>query len=199
MSKTILAVGAHYDDAEMSCGGTLYMHVMRGDKVVVGITNSDDDLAGDPKKRYLEQLEANVFSRFNIITFCSMDEDHSVIKELDDLHPDIIFVPFKKDTHQHHIRASRIGMSVGRKKYITTYIYDSGSAYDFHPNVFSLIDFDLKLKLVKHFKSQIERKTIKINIIKKKEAYWASLITDAEKAYAEAFIVRKLIYRRALC
>ena len=31
----ILAIGAHYDDIELGCGGTLAKHISKGDKVIV--------------------------------------------------------------------------------------------------------------------------------------------------------------------
>ena len=45
MSKNILAVGAHFDDIELGCGGSLAKHSIDGDKVfayvatVSGFTN----------------------------------------------------------------------------------------------------------------------------------------------------------------
>ena len=114
--------------------------------------------------------------------------------ELDELEPDVVFSMYEKDTHQHHRRAARIGSSVGRKKYITSYIYDSGSAYDFHPNVFSLIDKLDKEMLIAQFISQIKRGTIQIDMIQKKWAYWASVVSE-KGGYAEAFITKKLRYR----
>jgi hypothetical protein len=84
--------------------------------------------------------------------------------------------------------------AVGRKRHITILFYDSGSTYDFHPNVFSLIDFDKKLEILKCYKSQIDRASINIDIVKKKNAYWASLITEIPTAYAEGFVARKMRY-----
>ena len=41
MTKDILAVGAHPDDVEFSCGGTLLRHISEGDKVtILHMTNS---------------------------------------------------------------------------------------------------------------------------------------------------------------
>ena len=37
----VMGVGAHYDDLELGCGGTLMKHVQKGDKVtMVTITDS---------------------------------------------------------------------------------------------------------------------------------------------------------------
>jgi len=191
--KVILAIGGHFDDVEMGCGGTLLKHIDNGDSVIVAITNSDDKLAGSPRIRLNEQANANKISGFSINMFTSKHSIERIIGFLDLKYPDIIFSMFENDTHQHHIRASRIGLAVGRKKNITVFQYDGGSSYNFNPNIFSIIDFDKKLKLLNHFKSQIERKTIKINIMRKKLEYWGSLVSD-ENVCAEAFFVRKMEY-----
>uniref|UniRef100_A0A6M3IZG7 Putative N-acetylglucosaminylphosphatidylinositol de-N-acetylase n=1 Tax=viral metagenome TaxID=1070528 RepID=A0A6M3IZG7_9ZZZZ len=191
--KTILALGSHFDDVEMGCGGTLVKHATNGDRVLIAITNSDDNLAGDIAIRREEQISACFLYGATFSLYKSSDPEHYIIKELDCLSPDILFIHFDKDTHQHHVRASRIGMSVGRKKNISAFFYDGGSSYDFHPNVFSIISMKKKLELVNCFKSQIDRGTIKINLMKKKEAYWGSLISN-EDVYAEGFIGSKLMY-----
>jgi LmbE family N-acetylglucosaminyl deacetylase len=192
--KTILAIGAHYDDVEMGCGGTLCQHVKNGDKVYVAITSSDDPYAGSTKERGKEQKKCDSITGFETIMFKISDPISKVIGKLDLIKPNIIFSMYEKDTHQDHRRAFQIGASVGRKKHITTYTYDSGSAYEFYPNIFNLIDFSEKEKLISCFKSQIERGTVKVDIIKNKEMYWASLVCDDVGAYAEGFVVRKLKY-----
>ena len=195
MGRLILAVGAHYDDVEMGCGGTLIQHVRSGDKVIIAITSSDDPYAEDPKERRKEQKGCDKFTGFEAILFKVGDPISKIIGKLDLIKPQIIFSMYEKDTHQDHRRAFEIGAAVGRKKYITTYTYDSGSAYEFYPNIFNLINFSDKERMISCFKSQIERGTIKVDIIKKKEMYWASLVCDDPEAYAEGFVVRKLKYQ----
>ncbi len=196
----ILIVSAHYDDFELGCGGTILKHIEKGDEVHLAITSSDEHRTGDMLDRYKEQEKSatiigidmgNVyrFSYHNII-----DNMHNIIGELDCISPDLVFTQYKYDTHQDHQRASLIGQAVGRKRNITTLFYDSGSSYDFNPNVYSLINWSMKLKLLECYKTQIEREAIRIDILKKKNAYWASLITDVEDAFAEGFVVRKMIY-----
>ena len=194
----ILAVGAHYDDIEIGCGGTLLKHAEKGDKIFFGITSSDETRTGDMAVRYNEQLEsARILDiePFDIYRFSYFaDEVHDIIGELDKLSPDIVFTHHEFDTHQDHRRSSIIGHAVGRKRHTTTLFYDSGSSYNFNPNVFSTIDYDKKCKLMQCFESQIEFKAISIDIIKKKNEHWATLLTDKPCTYAEGFISRKMIY-----
>jgi len=197
--KTILAIGAHFDDIELGCGGTLYKHIQMGHKVIIGITSADEIRTGSIVVRRGEQLESmKLLGISNLPNYLyegfKDDELDYLIKDFDSFNPDIIFVPFDKDTHQDHVRASTIGKAVGRKRNITTFFYDSGSTYEFQPNIFSIIDFDFKYKLLKCFKSQIECGAINIDIVKKKNSYLASLVTEVEGKYAEGFTVRKMIY-----
>jgi len=196
--KRILAIGAHYDDIEMGCGGTLSKHIQKGDEVFFGITSSDEYRTGDKKDRYQEQiLSAGIMGLHfeNIYTYSYNDEVHDVIGRLDSIKPDIVFTHHELDTHQDHRRASIIGQAVGRKRTTTTLFYDSGTAYDFHANVFSIIHFPLKEKLIRCFKSQLELGAISLDIVEKKNLYWGSLISSAEVEHAEGFVVRKMKWK----
>ena len=53
----ILAIGAHPDDVEYGCAGTLIQHVQRGDNVFIMII-TDGAQGGDPEIRRQEQLAA---------------------------------------------------------------------------------------------------------------------------------------------
>ncbi len=53
----ILAIGAHPDDLELSCGGTLILHVQGGDDVFLMVI-TDGSMGGDPEIRRQEQLDA---------------------------------------------------------------------------------------------------------------------------------------------
>ncbi len=54
-----------------------------------------------------------------------------------------------------------------------------------------MIDYKKKYKLMSCFKSQIDCGAVNLDIIKKKNTYWASLISE-EESYAEGFMVRKM-------
>lgn len=191
----ILAIGAHYDDIELGCGGTLIKHSRKGDKIVLAITRSDETRTGNMNVRYREQLNsAKLFGLIGsqILRFSKEDEISNIIGDLDAVEPDIIFTHFENDTHQHHRIASQIGQAVGRKRHITTAFYDSGTSYDFYPNMFSIIDMKLKLHLINCFKTQIDCGAINVDIAERKAAFYASLISSEENEYAEGFVVRKM-------
>ena len=194
----ILAIGAHYDDIEIGCGGTLLKHIEKGDEVHFAITSSDEFRTGIPGERLYEQtasLDMMGVKERILNLFSYREEVHNIIGELDKIHPDTIFTQFEFDTHQDHRRAFIIGQAVGRKRDITTLFYDSGAAYNFNPNMLSIINFQSKLKLLKCYKTQIDCGAVNLDILKKKDAYWASLITDIANSFAEGFVVRKMKWR----
>lgn len=191
----ILAIGAHYDDIELGCGGTLLKHKRNDHNIFFAIIRSDETRTGSPNVRYREQLNAvkilDVPSS-NLIRFGKDDSFSDIVGRLDLIEVDVIFTHFENDTHQHHRYASQIGQAVGRKEYITTAFYDSGSSYDFHPNVYSLIDMKFKLNLVNCFKTQIASGAINLSIAERKAAFYASLISTGDNRHAEGFVVRKM-------
>ncbi len=196
MGKKIIAIGAHYDDIEMGCAGTLKKHNDKGDDVYMIVTASDEFRTGDPKLRCSEQLD--VLECFNmsddkLLLFKSTDDYDGIVHTLDNMKPDLIYVQHEKDTHQAHRRANAIGQSVGRKKNIMTLFYSAGSSYEFSPTLFSLIDFNFKMRVLKCFPSQISKGVIRIDTMKKYNAYLASLIKEGDY-YAEGFIIRKMVY-----
>lgn len=192
----VLAIGAHYDDVEIGVGGTLSKHISKGDDVFIAITNADESRTGSVNVRYNEQLDSLYLlgiNRENLFLFNSDDDISDIVGCLDILNPTLVYTMFEMDTHQAHRRCSYIGQAVGRKLYIQLVFYNSGSSYDFYPNTFSIIDFNFKKQLLECFESQIKWKAINMDIIRKRESFWASIITEAD-AYAEGFIIRKMLY-----
>jgi N-acetylglucosamine malate deacetylase 1 len=197
--KKVLAIGAHFDDIEIGCAGTLLQHSINGDEIHFSILNANEEKTGSIDDRFREQTES--LSEFNI-DFCNLIifngfklyHDYEIINRLDELKPDIIYIPWEKDSHQDHRRCFKVGMSVGRKRYITTLMYHCGSSIDFIPNLFNIIDWKKKLKILNMFETQIHHGAINIDIIKAKERYFATLISDKEYEYAEGFVSRKMRY-----
>jgi LmbE family N-acetylglucosaminyl deacetylase len=196
MHKKILAIGAHFDDIEIGVGGTLIKHIDNGDTVYLAITEWDEHRTGDPDIRMNEQRRAlkvlNIPEK-NLLVFKTEMYEYDIVGILDQINPTTIYTMYAHDTHQAHRKASSIGQAVGRKLTSQVVFYNSGTSVDFSPNVFSIIDFETKQDILKCFESQINLKAVNIDFIKRRESYWASLITD-KQVYAEGFVIRKMIY-----
>ncbi|GAG54823.1 unnamed protein product, partial [marine sediment metagenome] len=185
--KKVIAIGAHYDDIELGCAGTLKKHVDKGDDVRFVVLSSDEFRTGNANVRYMEQqrsLKLIGLPDQSLILFKSKDGYSTIINYLDKLSSNIIYTQYDKDTHQDHRRASEIGQAVGRKKEITTLFYSSGTSYEFYPNIFSIIDFDFKMKVLDCFNSQIIAGAVRIDTTKKYNLYLASLVKEGDH-YAE--------------
>lgn len=194
MSK-VLAIGAHYDDVEIGVGGTLYKHIEKDDEVVIAITDSDEWRTGHPEARRKEQLDALKtmgIPNSQLILFRNDAGIPEIINALDAENPDIVYTQFELDSHQAHRRCSQIGRAVSRKPDIQLFFYNSGSAYGFNPNAFSIIDCGWKFTLLNCFKSQIDMKVIDLSGIDLREHLWGSSIAT-KPCWAEAFVIGKML------
>lgn len=198
MRRVVLAVGAHFDDIEIGCIGTLLQHILiENDRVIFAVTNSDDNLAGPIFKRIEEQKLVMNYIGLNpetsLRTFKSSDSHEDIVGSLDRIEPDIIFAPYYRDSHQHHVRASKVAISLMRRRDTSSYFYSSGSSIDFHPNVYSQIDYSEKETILGFYKTQIQNDSINLDIIKTRSRYFGSLFSNTI-AYAEGFIVNRERY-----
>ena len=171
----IIAVGAHPDDIELACGGTLAYAVNQGHDVtmIVVTGNSSLDHHGNSIRTDLEakseQLNAAKklgVSQIEILGFEDMDVPYSkeLVSRLDkiinDINPDITFTHFVFDTHQDHIRTAQSTLSAARKQN-TILLYEpinpSGRGYmPFRAQVYFDISstIDNKISSLKEHKSQ---------------------------------------------
>lgn len=154
----ILAIGAHLDDIELACGGTLAKAISHGDivKMVVmsksGYTNYDGKLMRTDEEAVEEGKHAAGIlgvSDIQILDFenKNVQYHYTVIEELDkiinDFNPDIIFTHHIFDTHQSHEGTAKSTLSAARRRN-TIYMYEpivpSGRSYvAFHPQMYAEI------------------------------------------------------------
>lgn len=189
----ILAIGAHFDDVEVGCGGTLLKYCDKNYEIFVAITHSSEFRTGDPGVRLKEQYESCeiLCCRKNLRLFIPSDKMADIIGDLDKIKPDIIYAPYHKDTHQDHVYASKIGLAVGRHRNMNVFFYDSGSAYDFNPTSFSVINHEKKGFLIKCFDSQLKKMVINLGELKQKELNWGYLTSEVG-CYAEGFVIHRM-------
>ena len=118
----ILAVGAHGDDIELACGGTLAKAIECNHQVeMVLVTGSGSDDHNDVVIRNKDEAKREAIMAATILGVDNLHilgyQDTNVpysaelISKLDkiilEFNPDIIFTHFVFDTHQDHIRTAR--------------------------------------------------------------------------------------------
>jgi len=118
MPVDILAIGAHPDDVELGCGGTLIKHIANGYSVaIVDLTRGELGTRGNAEVRLLEARKAadllKIQERINLEMrdgFFVNDEAHQMelIEHIRFFQPKIILAPSVHDRHPDHGRAARL-------------------------------------------------------------------------------------------
>lgn len=174
----IIAIGAHLDDIELACGGTLAKAIKNGHKVKVlimsksGYTNKDgkvqrsNDIAVKEGKEALNTLGIKDIEILDFptkdIPFCS-DVVNAIDLVISKYNPDIIFTHHPFDTHQAHEGVAKATIAAARRKN-TVYFYEpiapSGRSYvSFKPMLYVDIDetIDTKIASLKKHKSEYKK------------------------------------------
>ena len=165
--KNILAFGAHPDDIELGCAGTLRKFVKAGHDVYLCVLSEGQE-AGDPKVRRKEQEEATrrlgakelilghwVDTKFEVSKE-SVDFIESVVAKVK---PYEIYCNYKEDTHQDHRVLAQCVMSATRYNKRVLF-YEDYTSIHFQPDIFVDIEDVLedKLNVIKAFESQVSRR-----------------------------------------
>ncbi len=118
MKVDILAIGAHPDDVELGCGGTLYKLIKSGKSVaIVDLTKGELGTRGTGETRKIEAAEASkilgISYRENLGMkdgFFQNDEEHQlqVVKMIRKYRPEILFCNAIEDRHPDHGKGSKL-------------------------------------------------------------------------------------------
>lgn len=125
----ILAIGAHFDDVEIGCGGTLARHQKQGDKVFVQvITNSeyqnhDGRVMRERKVALTEGQKAAGILGFNLIcngyetkqVFYNYKLIEDINRVIDDHQIDLVYTHWDFDVHQDHQAIGKATLAAARK------------------------------------------------------------------------------------
>jgi len=114
MKLDLLAIGAHPDDVELGCSGTLIKEIKRGKKVgILDLTQGELGTRGTIETRYAEAAEAasimGVSVRENLRMrdgFFRNDEEHQLqlVRALRKYRPEIVIANILEDRHPDHGR-----------------------------------------------------------------------------------------------
>jgi bacillithiol biosynthesis deacetylase BshB1 len=118
MKLDILAFGAHPDDIEISCAGTILKHIEMGYKVgIIDLTAGELGTRGNKELRLQEAQKAaemmGVIVRENLFMrdgFFKNDEEHQlkIIQKIRQYQPEIILANAPIDRHNDHGRAAAL-------------------------------------------------------------------------------------------
>lgn len=180
--RVVMAIGAHPDDVEIGCGGTLLAHRQAGDRVIV-LTLSRGRKGGQGETRAEESARAALALDAELLladledTRISEGPDTiSVISQAITLHgPSVLYTHTSHDVHQDHRNVHRATL-VAARSVKSIFCYQSpSSTIDFHPTCFVDISqqLDRKLEVLRVFESQADRRYLAPELLRATAYYWS--------------------------
>ena len=193
----VLAIGAHPDDIEYGCGGTLTLYAQRGHNVYLFVA-SDGSLGGDPAVREGEQEDSKVVIGARQVFWgryrdTEVPYNRELIVRLEtvirQVKPTMIFVNHPDDTHQDHRHLAQAAVSATR--YVPNFLFfEVPSTQHFAPNCYTNIEkvLDRKLACLEAHHSQVTKTNIEDLTILELAVSCANFRgIQARVKYAEAF------------
>lgn len=211
-NRNILAVGAHADDIEIGCGGTVAMHVKKCDNVILLVT-------GDPSYAYYDgrvlrskeegrkemECGAKILGCKKLITLgfenknvpYSAEAIEAINKVIDDYNIDTIYTHWYHDTHQDHMRTTQSVLAAGR--YVPSILmyepeYPAGRSYLGFRNQYYVdisLTFEIKMNALKCHESQVKKYGDRF--LEAVEARAKHRGYEIQSQYAECFEIIRLL------
>jgi len=176
--KVILAIGAHPDDIEIGCGGTIKKHVLKGDDVYYVIATNGEK-GGDGDERVSEAKKAAQLMGVKGIDFLN-------IKDTFVTHDGYV-------VHLLDMNIAKSSLSASRNMKNSIFYYEAPSTtLEFTPIAFSGITetFESKMECINQFVSQEKKDYVERQAIVDLSKFRGKMINVE---YAEAFEVVRLI------
>lgn len=207
----VLAIGAHLDDIELGCGGTIAKHVKSNDRVCMYVlTDSEYAAYNNPPLRTKAvaseegQEAASILGVDNLI--CeelktkklrySIDLIERINKVVDDLGADLVYTHWIHDVHQDHSAVGRATLNAAR--HVPGVLMYRSNWYatnaPFNGNFFVDISstIETKIKAIKTHKTEYQKFGEKWIDFVKHQNRNSGIEMDVE--YAEVFEVIKYLW-----
>jgi LmbE family N-acetylglucosaminyl deacetylase len=198
----VLAIGAHPDDIEFGCAGTLMKYADTGHGVYTMVLTGGG-MGGSKGVRQKEAEAAALQMGVKEIFWGSYQDTElplnkslidDIEKTLESVQPSFIFIHHRHDTHQDHRVLAQAAISATR--YVKNVLFFEGpTSVDFSPNVFVDITthMDRKMEALAAHASQMEKTNIPgLNIVDIARAVAVSRGIQARSGYAEGFVSLRL-------
>ena len=200
----VLCLGAHCDDIEIGCGGTIMRlneeYKTQQVKWIVFTSTPERNIEAEKSAEYFLKNVTNkevVIKDFKDGYLPSVAEKVKVLlEELKEFRPDIIFTHCRHDLHQDHRVVSELTWNTFRDHMILEYEIPKYDGDLGHPNLFVPLEASHAEKkvhtILSYFPSQVSKQWFD------RETFFALLrirgLESASKSrYAEAFYLRKSI------
>lgn len=186
-----LFIGAHPDDVEIGCGGTIAKKVYKGEKVYAlclsGALGSNNESRIIETKTALKKLgvsyfdikkyaDRSLYHNFNLIV-------SDIEKIVQRLSPKRVYVHSAKDLHQDHMIANQATL-IACRKVSEIFFYEAPSTMpSFSPNYFENITafVNLKYESLCCHKSQNDKFYMKKEYILNRASFWGTYTPQKDK------------------
>lgn len=206
-NKAILVLAPHTDDGELGCGGLISKAIRQGSKVYYAAFSTADESV--PPHFPKDQLEKEVLCATKVLGILSENVKiykhavrklnyvrQEILEEMvrlrEELKPDIVLVPSRKDIHQDHTTVTAEGIRAFKNCTILGYelIWNNMS---FATDMFCILsenDIENKVLALKEYKTQEGKPYMDEDFIRSMARVRG---TQVQTKYAEAFEVIRLI------
>lgn len=194
----ILFLGAHHDDIELSCGGTISKFLEQQHEILyVSFSNCNNQLLREECKASLMELGVKnyVLEDFPHREFAK--ERQYLLDSLIDINkqfnPEIIVTHSDKDRHQDHRTVGEESLRAFRNKTLISYCSSWNNISEIQKNYFVQLteqQIDNKIAAIKHYISQQERRYMHEDIIYMTAKFYGNIIGIE---LAEAFKIERWI------
>ncbi len=211
----VLAIGAHPDDVELACGGTLLRHLSKDDEVhVVVLSNGEysgiPDEAAAMRARRCEATDA--WDTMGYTSWEFIDESvesidyfaHETVEILEEkigaCRIDRVYGHSSCDVNQHHRYVAEMSL-VAVRFMPEVFLFETPSTMrGFQPTMAVNVtkEFETKMKALACFESQSEKMYMRAGAVEglaNHRAFQFGLDHDGDDAMAEVFQVERLVVR----
>jgi LmbE family N-acetylglucosaminyl deacetylase len=201
-TMNILAIGAHPDDIEYGCAGTMIKYAERGHHIFLMVLTSGQEGGSTEIRQQEQEAAAEIMKVQKVFWGNYHDTQLPLNKELiekieevlGEVKPDLILVNYGDDTHQDHRILTRATMSATR--YVRNVLFFEGpTTQNFNPQVFVDISDTLerKFKVLEAHSSQVMKTNIEdMSILELAKANATFRGIQGRVKFAEAFAPLRL-------
>jgi len=198
----ILAIGAHPDDIEYGCAGTLIKYAERDHRILLMILTGGEEGGNGEERKREQSAAAEIIGAQQVFWGGYRDTQLPLNKKLIDkieevlveVKPDLILVNYGDDTHQDHRILTEATMSATR--YVRNVLFFEGpTTQNFNPQVFVDISDTLerKFQALKSHESQVMKTNIEnMSIVELARANATFRGIQGRVKFAEAFAPLRL-------
>lgn len=201
MPRRILAIGAHPDDFEIACGGTLARLHDEG-HIVRGLVLTHGGQGGNAARRIQEAQDGAEFLGMQHVTLLDFPDTRlrdmenavrtAIEHEISLFQPDIVLTHSNHDQHQDHQVVHEATMRAGRRVK-TILCYESPSVTpDFKPGIYVEIgDYvDIKIESIREHRDQQSKAYVDEDHVRAQARFRGG---QAKTRYAEGFEIGRVL------